>query len=433
MKRLRNLGARRWLRVAAAAAALLCLTLFAGCSGTSSQPKQEGPPQGQGKGPGPGGPGPGQGRRPVTVRTATPKQITIERQVDISGTLVSPDQAKVSSEVAGVVREVMVELGQEVKPGHVLVRLDPQEIQLALQRAESLLRQTEAQLGIDGVKVKQPPPDEEIATVRLAFANREDARQQLQRSQRLKAQGLVTQADLDTAQTRLKVSEANYQAALEQVHSLKASLQDRRAALELAQKKLNDTTIKAPVGGRISERVVQPGEFIRENTPVVTIVQMQPLKLKTAVQEKHAGLIQPGQIAQFRVEAFPDDPNVGKVAFVSPAVDQATRTFTVEVLVDNANRKLKPGFFAKGVIVVKKDENVVAVPEETISTLAGVSSVFVIEQKKVRQQVVTPGLRKDKLVEVTGLNGNELLAASNLSQLATGVFVEIDRGAKEQP
>ena len=77
--------------------------------------------------------------------------------MDLAGSLISPDQAKVSSEVAGVVRKVLVELGQEVGVGQVVVKLDPRELELALQRAQSQLRQTEAQLGIDGVRVKEPP------------------------------------------------------------------------------------------------------------------------------------------------------------------------------------------------------------------------------------------------------------------------------------
>ena len=101
------------------------------------------------------------------------------------------------------------------------------------------------------------------------------------------------------------MTEANYQAAIDNVRSLKASLQDRRASYELAQKKLNDAVIRAPVAGSVSERLVQPGEFIRENTPVATIVQMNPLKLKTAIQEKNAGVIKAGQTVDFVVEAFP--------------------------------------------------------------------------------------------------------------------------------
>src|SRR4030095_11798797 len=180
------------------------------------------------------------------------------------------------------------------------------------------------------------------------------------------------------------------------------------------------------VRGSVSERLVQPGEYIRENTPVATIVQMNPLKLKTAIQEKHAGLITPGQTVEFIVEAFLDRKFIGKIAYVSPAVDQATRTFAVEALVDNSDRTLKPGFFAKGVGRTRLDNTVLAAPEDAISTLAGVSTVYVIENGKARQQQVTLGARQEKLVEVTsGLKGDETLATTNLSQLATGVSVHV--------
>jgi RND family efflux transporter MFP subunit len=363
----------------------------------------------------------------VAVKTAPIQRITMQRQVDISGTMISPGQARVSSEVAGVVREVLVELGHEVQPGAVLVRLEPHELEIALRRSESQLKQTEAQLSIDGVRTKEPPPDEQIAVVRTAIANRDDARAQLARTRMLMSQKLIAQADLDTVETRVKVTEAAYQTALETVQSLKAILQDRRAAVELAQKKLQDSVIKAPVGGAISERLVQVGEFISERTPVVTIVQMNPLKLRTAVQERHAELIRPDQPVQFRVESLPGKLFVGRVAFISPAVDQGTRTFPVEIIVDNRARQLKPGFFAKGVILTRKDENVLAVPEEAVSTLAGVSAVFVIQGGKARQQAVTIGARDGKLLEVlSGLKGDEVLATSNLSQLATGVAVQAE-------
>jgi membrane fusion protein, multidrug efflux system len=398
---------------------LVVVLSLTGCHGTSTEAQ------------------PGAQRKPIPVRTSKVGRIKIQRQVDVAGTLISPGQARVSSEVGGVVREVMVELGQDVKPGQTLVRLEPQELAFALKRAESLLRQTEAQLEVDGVNVKEPPPDEVIAAVRLALANRDDARAQLARAQRLSTQGLLPEQDLDTALTRVKVTEAAYQSALDTVRSLKASLLDRRAAYELAQKKLDDSNIRAPVGGQISERLVQPGEYIRENTPVVTVVQMQPLKLRTAVQERHAALIHPGLIVQFQAEPYPDFVFEGKIAFVSPAVEQGTRTFAIEALVDNSNRRLKPGFFAKGVIFTREDSDVLAVPEDAISTLAGVSTVFIVDQGKARQQIIVLGARKDKLVEVVeGLKGAEVLATTNLSQLATGVPVELDSSkprGQEQP
>ncbi|MGE5244311.1 MAG: efflux RND transporter periplasmic adaptor subunit [Betaproteobacteria bacterium] len=367
----------------------------------------------------------------ILVQTTTVKRVVVRRQVDLSGTLLSPDQAKVSSEVAGVVRDVPVQLGTEVRPGDLLVRLEPRELELALERAESALRQVEAQLGITRPQDRQPPPDEEIASVRQALANRDDARAAFERAEQLRGRGLVSQVDHDTAETRLKVADANYQAAIDTVRALKASLQDRRAAYELARKKVDDAAIRAPVAGSVAERLVQPGEFIAQNTPVVTIVQMHPLKLRTAVQEKHAGVVRPGQPVQFVVEAFPGEVFSGRVAYVSPAVDQATRTFAVEALVDNTDRRLKPGFFAKGTVQTREDHDVLAAPEEAISTLAGVSTVYVIDQGKARQQQVTLGVRVGPLVEIaSGLRGDETLATSNLNQLATGVAVAV--GADEQ-
>src|SRR6267378_8001934 len=108
----------------------------------------------------------GRGGAVVQTQSASLTRISIQRQIDLSGTLLSPDQAKVSSEVAGVVREVPVELGREVRKGDVLVRLEPREIELALDRAESALRQVEAQLGITRTQDIEPPPDEQIASVR---------------------------------------------------------------------------------------------------------------------------------------------------------------------------------------------------------------------------------------------------------------------------
>jgi membrane fusion protein (multidrug efflux system) len=398
----------------------------AGCEKlTSGQTSSGGAPGGR------GGRG-GRGGQAVATETATVQHMAVQREVDLSGTLLSPDQARVSSEVAGIVTDVPVQLGTEVRAGDLLVRLEPRELQLAVDRAEGQFRQIEAQLGIDHAAARRQPSDDQIASVRQAMANRDDARNTFKRAQQLHERGLMSQVDYDTADTRMKVAEANFQAAIDNVAALKATLQDRRAAWELAQKKLADAAIKAPVSGAVAERLVQPGEFIRENTPVATIVQVNPLKLKTAIQEKYAGLIRPGQAVAFAVEAFPARTFAGKVAYVSPAVDQATRTFAVEALVDNSDRVLKPGFFAKGVVHTHRDENVLAVPEDAISTLAGVSTVYVIENGKARQQQVTLGARQDKLAEVTsGLKGDEILATTNLSQLATGVSVRVAKPGEE--
>src|ERR1700750_2680226 len=147
---------------------------------------------GQAAGSGGGRSGRGGGRgAAVTTQTATVQRMSVQREVDLSGTLLSPDQAKISSEVAGIIREVRMQLGTEVKAGDVLVRLEPRELQFALDRAESALRQVEAQLGIDRGQDKAPPTDDQIASVRQAAANRDDARNAFARAQMLNSRGLL--------------------------------------------------------------------------------------------------------------------------------------------------------------------------------------------------------------------------------------------------
>ncbi len=379
----------------------------------------------------PGGRGSGPRQDRVQIRSVKIQRIAIQRQVEISGTLLSPDQAKVSSEVAGVVREVPMQIGTVVRAGDPLVILDKRELTMAFERAESALRQVEAQLEINGTVSVLPPADDQIASVRQAAATRDDAAANLARVERLIARGILAQVDLDAARTKSKVAEATYQSTLASARSLKASLQDRKASYDLARKKLEDAVIKAPVDGAVAERLVQPGEYIRENVQVATIVSINPLKLRTAVQERYAGLIAPKLPVEFQVTSFPDQTFKGEMAYVSPAVDQATRTFVVEALIHNDDRRLKPGFFAKGVVTTKLDQNVPAVTENAISTLAGVSAVYVIEAGKIRQQGVVLGVKQGELYEIVdGLTGAEELAASNLNQLATGTLVQTGQGGQ---
>jgi RND family efflux transporter MFP subunit len=395
---------------------LALLLVLQACSGggDSQQKTQGGGQRGQRGGRG----------EAVQVKSTTPQRIAIQRIVDLSGSLVSPDQVRVSSEVDGIVASVNAELGQEVRAGDILIQLDTRELQLAVERAESALRQTEAQLGVDSERPGIVPPDEQIASVRTAIANREDAKVKLAQTQELVNKGLAARADLDTNDTRLKVAEAAVQFALENIRALKASMQDRRASYELAKKKVTDASIRAPSSGTVAERLVQKGEYIRANTQVATIVQLNPLKLQTAVQEKFANIIRRNLLVNFRVEPFPDDVFEGRVLNISPSVNQQTRTFPVEILVANPTGKLKPGFFAKGAILTQKDENVLAVPQEAVSTLAGVSSVFVVEDGTVRQQNVTLGAQEGNFIEIMeGLKGTETLAASSLNEITTGMKV----------
>ena len=394
-----------------------------GARGAAAGARAGGAPGAEAGGGGRGGGRGAGGGAPVAIKTTNVQKMSVQRQVDLAGTLISPDQAKVSAEASGRIEKVLVEIGSEVKVGTPLVRLEPTELKLALARAESALRQTRAQLGMSGPigKNDQMPADDDIGSVRNALASMTDARATAERSRTLFARNLISPVDLQTAETRLKVAEAAYQSAADTARGTKALLQDRRAAYDLAAKKVNDATVKSPIAGVVSDRPVMVGEFIAERANVATVVQVNPLKLRTGVQERHAGIIEPGQVVEFRVESFGNTLFKGTVAYVSPSLDQTMRTFTIEALVDNEDRRLKPGFFAKGAIMTKLDDGVMAVPDSAVSTLAGVSSVYVVKDGRITQTPISLGVRQGNLWEVlSGLNGDETLASSRLNELATG-------------
>ena len=152
----------------------------------------------------------GRGGQVVSVKSAGLERMSVQRQVDLAGTLLSPDMAKVSSEVAGIIRDVPVQLGTEVRAGDVLVRLDQRELQLAVDRAESQLHQVEAQLGIDRAQDRHLPADDEIASVLQAVANRDDAKSTFARALQLNQRGLLTNADHSTPETVRKAADPDH-------------------------------------------------------------------------------------------------------------------------------------------------------------------------------------------------------------------------------
>ncbi len=347
--------------------------------------------------------------------------------MDLAGTLLSPDQAKVSAEAAGVVRSVLVEIGREVRVGDPLVKLEPRELALALARAESALRQTRAQLGMPDALAggDTPPPDDQIGSVKNALANREDARANADRAKTLSARGLISPVDMQAADTRLKVAEAAYQSAVDTVRGQKALLQDRRAAYDLAVEKARRRRgaradrrrrLRASGPGRRVHRRAHAG---RDDRPGQSAEAADGRA--GAARRHHRSRGRRSSSAWSRSAtrcSRAKSPTSARRSTRRCGRSRWKRSSTT------ATCGLKPGFFAKGVILTRRDEGVLAVPDAAVSTLAGVSSVYVVQDGKIAQQTVTLGVRQGNLWEVVeGLKGNETLAASRLNELATGVSV----------
>jgi membrane fusion protein (multidrug efflux system) len=186
----------------------------------------------------------------------------------------------------------------------------------------------------------------------------------------------------------------------------------------------------------VAARLVSVGEYVREGTPLFRLVDDSVVKLRAAVPERYARDVRTGQSVSVEVAAYPDEKFLGQVSRINPQVDQASRTFGVEILVPNRDRKLKSGAFARASIEVRVDHGVLCVPQESIVSFAGEQKVFRVADGKAVQYGIETGehlqLRRgdrvEEWVEVrSGLAGLDPVVVSGMSKLATGVAVTVRR------
>jgi membrane fusion protein (multidrug efflux system) len=249
------------------------------------------------------------------------------------------------------------------------------------------------------------------------------------------AQHETSQVELSQFPDRVRVGEANLESARSAIRVAEADLRRREADLALVRKKLTDVTVRAPLAGSIARRHLNPGQYVPENTPVFTIVRTDVLKFTGTVPE-HASLdVRAGQSVRIRVDPVPGRDFPGRVTRVSPAVDVASRTVTIEAEVPNPEGQLKPGLFARAAVVLRQDQQVAFVPESAVAYFAGITKVFVVTAGTVRERAVSLGARKDGLIEVVkGVEAGEQVATSGLAQLHDGAPVTVaGAGRGERP
>ncbi len=363
---------------------------------------------------------------PLTVKAVSAKQRVIKRTVESVGTLFPLDETIVSAEIDGRVDRVDVDLGDFVNKGQVLVHISDEEQRYLLAQNEAQLRSSLERLGLsketDRVQDVKTTPD-----VRRAEADLQDAEQRYRRTRELRDQGIGAQADLDQAQARFNAARAAYDATVNQTRNLIQEVERFRAIVDLQRKKLRDTTVYAPFAGSIKERQVTAGAFVRANTPLVTMVKTDPLRLRLDVPERMAPWVRVGQVASIVVEAFEGQEFTGKIWRVSPTVDQAKRTFVAEALISNPGMRLKPGSYARARIPTDKSETIVMVPTRAVQYILGSNKAYVIKEGTVEARDVKLGERFDTEVEILeGVAAGETVATTNLPRLDTGSKVAVD-------
>jgi membrane fusion protein (multidrug efflux system) len=210
------------------------------------------------------------------------------------------------------------------------------------------------------------------------------------------------------------------------VRNIRASISARKAGLALAEKKLSDARVLAPLGGFIKERLIAEGQYLKANGPVVTIVQTSPLKLRVEVPETAITSVRTGRPVQFSVDAYPERRFEGKITRVAPSLNQQSRTLRVEAIVNNPEGVLKPGLFARVTIQTDRRDTALVVPSAAVFSFAGLEKVFVIQDGKIAERIVRTGSHLDDVIEITeGVTSGELVAVSNLGSLQQGREVSV--------
>src|SRR5689334_7190828 len=235
----------------------------------------------------------GDAAHPTPVHFYTVAEETARRRIQAVGSLHAFEESTLSSQVEGRVAEVLADVGDNVKAGQALITLDPQELQQEVDRQRGLVTQVRAQLGIGP---NDPPPSDpkKIASVQRAEADLFDADEKYKRAQEMFRDKLISQQQLDEAASRYQSTRATYTVALQEVDRLKALLVSSEASEILAEKKLNDSTIRAPYPGSIKTRDVHPGEYLKVQSPVMVLVRTDRLRARLAVPARWAGWVKVG-------------------------------------------------------------------------------------------------------------------------------------------
>lgn len=361
---------------------------------------------------------------PVTVTPARTQQV--QRTVELVGTLEANHQVTVGVEIDGQIADIAADLGDRVNAGQTLARIKDAEFRHAVEQAEGNLTLALARLGLKTMPSPQFDVNQTSGVVK-AKAELDEAQVNFNRMKTLFDEKVISAQEFDAADTRFKTAQATHQSAVEQARALLADAAVKEAQLALARKKLKDTIISSPLSGSISKRFVSAGEYVKVAAPLFTVVQDNPLKLTGLIPERFAPQIQTAQTIEARVDSFPDKSFKGKLMRISPASEVASRSFMIEAAIDNAERRLKPGFFAHAAVFTQVDPNALTVPQQALVTFAGVSKVFVIENEIARERVVQTGARVGtNEVEITaGLKPGELVAISGLTRLIDGTAVAV--------
>ena len=316
------------------------------------------------------------------------------RQVlPLSGALRAVSQAAVKARVAGEVREVLVREGETVQAGQVVARMDVTEYNARAAQTRGALTAARGQLDI-------------------ATKSRDN-------NAALLAKGFISQNAFDNATSQYQIAQANVDSA--------------KAALDVTQKSVADTTVRAPIAGLVSNRTVQPGEKVSADFHLLDIVDLRRMEMEAAVPTGEIQRVALGQEVQLKIEGVAL-PMTGKVARINPSTQAGSRSIIVYVEVANPQGLLRVGMFGEAQLTLNRHNAVLAVPASAVQNVNGATVVYAIERGVLRRVPVTTGIAGDDgeggAVEIIGgLTEGAQVVRNNLGNLLPGTIVTFAKPA----
>lgn len=366
---------------------------------------------------------------PLAIETAIAEKRMVERVIPATGALFADESVNVSAEVPGRVESIRVDFGQRVRKGDVIAELDRRELSLQVERSRASLSQALARIGL-GLKDQDTTP-ETTPAIRQALAQYEDAKSKFESAEKLYKTGDIARERFYELEKTLNARQAALDSARLELHTQLANIQALRAELRLAEKRLADTVVRAPFDAAVSEKLVAPGQYIKENTPIVTLVKTHPLRLRFDVPETVAQGVKVGTTLTFTTDAAPGEEFRAVVRELNPSLEPRSRTLSAEARLSENYPQLKPGMFVQVRVVAARQFEVVAVPKSAVYTIAGLSKLFTVSGDTVVEHRISTGMELGDWIEVPAeqVRPGDVVAVSGLPQLVNGARVKpTDKG-----
>ena len=347
-----------------------------GPGGQGGGPGRGGRGNAQGGGGFPGGPGGGgMPRVPMTVELGTAKRGTVAAHLTVVGNLIGLQTVAIAPRTGGRLLSVNVQLGDRVRRGQILAKVEDREI-------------------VEQVRAAEASQEVAKATIRQREADLNVAKLNFDRSKNLFERQLLAKQALDDAESR-------YLAAVAQLDLSTAQLSANAARLEELKINLQHTSVASPVDGFVASRTVDAGAMVNTNTAIASVVDISRLRLVVNVVEKDLRMVSAGDVAEVEVDAYPGEKFHGKIARVAPVLDPATRTAAMEVEIPNTDNKLKPGMYARINLTVEEKKNTLVAPKNAVIDFENKRGVWMPnEDNRARFVPVQLGIDGGDQVEV---------------------------------